>query len=75
MYKGILLLLAVFVLAGCAQRAQGAAPSAAGGTADVAEVSTTASGTNDTGAADTGAPAQLRLPSHLPPAMPAHSWA
>ncbi len=59
MFKGILLLFAIFVLAGCAQRAQGAAPSAAGGTTGVAEVSTAASGasgTNDTGAADTGAP-------------------
>lgn len=55
MSKGILLLLAIFVLAGCAQRAQGATSSAAGGTTHVAEVSTTASGTNDTGARSTAA--------------------
>lgn len=55
MFKGVLLLLAIFVLAGCSQRAQGAAPSAVGETTRVAEVSMAASGTNDTGAPRTAA--------------------
>jgi hypothetical protein len=56
MYKAVLLLFTVFVLAGCAQRAQGAAPSAgAAGTPIAVESSGAAAGTKDTGAGDTGA--------------------
>ena len=54
MYQGFLLLLAVFILAGCAQRAQGAAPAAgAGATPIIIET--------NTGKADTGAPGRAAI--------------